>query len=502
MLRYERIQYEDAKAISRFARVEHAIGMIKQDIINFAYDRCIDPQDVEKQIRLHFPYFEMNFHYDKQDIWKSLKPVLDQVFSQSYLRARETHLVQSGAKLISKMPHHLVRHEKKVYIVPNDISYSSSIPSDNRLLAKALEAELGTVNKLDAQFIEEELHYLRTSRHEHVARTGLFIRGYKMPICYMGYCNIDREDKMKALELALGKHIDNREVVELVRVYGCGHLPKCSISLLDSFASRFILKDYHYILTAVNTALGFSGNSVRASGYVPYAVRPVYYSYDKNGHYYTKRGSSSACNGEIDRIKNAPPNILYVKELGVSDTSITDTRIIDIANGFNNLESELSRFVRKMRYDLELAWSDETRYSRTVVNVSDNPSKGQCGVSSLLLAKLLEKRGYYVLFCEGNALFPREEKGNDTSIFGHCWVRIRNYRGGTNDAIIDLTADQNGGAQKVIFKTTSELEKLNIQYIESQINQPKKPRDVAVSHLIDRLSLLEEKLRENGHIYG
>ncbi len=189
----------------------------------------------------------------------------------------------------------------------------------------------------------------------------------------------------------------------------------------------------------------------------------------------------------LSRIK-MPSNILFVKE--VKKNRIPKTiRPVEIRNGtVRLLQHPIEYDIYRLRDSLEKVWNEETRYPGTNFQSSDYPSKGQCGVSSMHLARYLQSRGYEVKFCEGNVYFPEGK----TSIMNHCWIKLVNYYQNGKNAIIDITADQNGHRQGVIFKSEGDLTLEGIRYetsSEGSVNE------VGVEHLIERLKYLEQSIR-------
>ena len=288
------------------------------------------------------------------------------------------------------------------------------------------------------RFIENKLHYLHSFRDDAILRLGLFIEGCSYPICYMSFSRIDRLDKIKALRKSLNTQVDTKEIIELSRVYGCGDLPKNTISYLISMAKDY-LADYRYLITAVNINLGFLGTSMLSAGFVPYALRPVKYSYNINGHYVTSR--KQICNTIVAQDK-MPPNILYVKELdnlnGIkkqycSIVLIKSKKLIKVTSA---IEAEIS----EIRNKLEKVWNTKTRYHRTDVSTDYKISKGQCGVSSLHLALKLKRRGYDVLFCEGDFKYPKKD---EMSISNHFCIVIRNYINRKKYLVVNIKSNKN-----------------------------------------------------------
>ena len=97
-------------------------------------------------------------------------------------------------------------------------------------------------------------------------------------------------------------------------------------------------------------------------------------------------------------------------------------------------------------------------------------------------------------FCEGDAIFPKDNQ----SIINHCWIKVINYNKRKENVIIDITADQNGYWQKILFKTEADLKKIKIHY---SVKSEKSPETVNVEHLIERLVYLEKELIDGGINY-
>lgn len=363
------------------------------------------------------------------------------------------------------------RKENKIVIITDD---------------EILDAEIKEVDSEKAAFIEEKLHYLKSPRTDAITRLGLYIKGYAWPICYMSFSLVDREDKLIALEKSTGLCIESDKVIELTRVYGCGKLPRNTVSYLLGYSTRkFRNRKFEFMITAVNITLGFTGISMIASKFVPFATRAVNYQYDVKGNYCTQRVNSNACRTKNDM----PPNILYVKEIqNTNGKKMHYCKMIDISNNYSYNETAIEHEIYAIRKQLEEVWSDKTRYHGTVNDSLKYISKGQCGVSSLLLARLLISKGYDAFFCEGDAIFPNDRE----SIYNHCWVKIMNYNRRKQNVVIDVTADQNGYARRIVFMSESDLVHAKIEY---RTRSEKLPEEIDVEHLITRLEYLE-KARE------
>lgn len=504
MFLYERILYEDIITECHKAEIEMIIKSSESKIKSYS-DKCgVCIDDIKKQIRLHAPQFKKRFYTNKDFFATYMLPILDRLFDDAYLKTYDEYVKKSGAKYLLQMDHNtLIKMKGGVpYIVPciktkdpetNEIHYSYE-----KYNSEWLPLDIKLVENEIASLIESKLHYLRSERRDSITRIGLFRRDFEYPICYMSYCFVDREDKKIALVKSLGDiSIQDHEMIELARVYGCGKLPGNAISFLNGRAMvTQDLKKYNIFITAVNPAIGFTGNSVKGAGFIPYATRPVSYYYNSNGLYCTNRESETR-QGTVG-VTSMPENILYVKSRNLFPDN-TYFKLIDINKNYDANETSIEYRIYEIRNDLEKAWDEKTRYHgvKIVDGEKTIASKGQCGVSSLLLAEILSKDYHYdALFCEGDALFPfeknKEGSSIDVSIHNHCWIEIDNYNNHGKTVLIDITADQNGYGSKVIFAFKEDLVSRGIYYKSTSRNQA---GDVNVEHLRKRLDLLSESMK-------
>jgi hypothetical protein len=110
------------------------------------------------------------------------------------------------------------------------------------------------------------------------------------------------------------------------------------------------------------------------------------------------------------------------------------------------------------------SWSPDTAYPG-----SANPShwfadspQGQCGVSSVWLAEVLD-REYSIssTFCRGSLILC-ERQAKD--VLDHCWLEITEKSG--EDLVLDLTCDQaQGFDRQIIFDSSADLDQEHIHYI-------------------------------------
>lgn len=476
---YEKKAYEDFILTSKSTELDIVVKDYETDLEAKAKALGVSITEFKRQIKLHSPQFPQEDYCKPHFLTKSIYPILTDLL-KGYPNEFEKYRLISGANLFDnkKLKIKYDKENSNNALIIEDRKRNGNNSNVNiKLCVKEVQESTG-------QYIEEKLHYLRSFRNDAIFRVGLFIVGYKNPICYMSFSNIDREDKIIALKKSMNQQISKDEVIELSRVYGCGNLPMNTISFLISKTVIF-LKNYNYLITAVNTNLGFSGMSMLASGFVPFAFRPVNYFYDYNGFYTTKRKNIICKKSPNPMIQN----ILYVKNIkSIRNFSNIYCKLIDInTDKYSIVKFAIEHEVFEMRTILEKLWDDNTRYHRTTNTDINHLSKGQCGVSSLLLGRKLKNKGYSVMFCTGNMIF----RDKSLSISNHCWIVLKRYGNQKSDIIIDLTADQNGYSKKIIFNTKDDLEKLNIVYeLTSEID----PYEINNQHLLKRLEYLEEKL--------
>jgi hypothetical protein len=330
----------------------------------------------------------------------------------------------------------------------------------------------------------------------------LFVESFDYPLAYLSVNALDRSYKLEALRTALCFEVPEMACLDAARIYGSGHVPKNTISFLISWASeRLAETDYHFLTTAVNPMLGFTGTSMLAAGFRPYALCPVAYGYDTKGEYATRR-NNPVCAARL----HTPPNILFVKGLSRAGRrrvkKLATVHSIPAAThhaAWRSLVSEqtshrLEATVERLREELEQAWNNLTRYHRTAYSPDDPISKGQCGVTSAYIARELQKQGQEVLFCEGDVSFP----GNVQPIKNHCWVKLPSF-GPANrqirDVIIDLTADQSGFEEQVICETDLALKARGIHYHQAREVEPRVVDAGHLWHLSDRLNTLQQRIQ-------
>lgn len=107
-------------------------------------------------------------------------------------------------------------------------------------------------------------------------------------------------------------------------------------------------------------------------------------------------------------------------------------RIIDLPS--ERRPGEVFRHAMAARAMLERAWSAETAFQGIALTEDDVAPRGQCGVSSLWLARYLNRQGLDVSFTEGRIHLLSGE-GDE-----HVWVEVRGIA--DEPLVVDLTSDQ------------------------------------------------------------
>ena len=160
------------------------------------------------------------------------------------------------------------------------------------------------------------------------------------------------------------------------------------------------------------------------------------------------------------------------------------------------MEAELRSRLEVERRRLEGAWGEETRYRNFTYLPRHPDSKGQCGVSSAYLFKILRGMDLQVAFCEGNAYFP----DGIAPILDHCWLEVfggpGTEIGAARNYIVDVTADQaEGFAGPILFMTREEALEQGIDYRNNDM--PSRDMNVppANANLLERVRVLLTNMR-------
>ncbi|MFD3504475.1 hypothetical protein [Streptomyces sp. NPDC058678] len=311
---------------------------------------------------------------------------------------------------------------------------------------------------------QSRLHYLLSPRADTLIEVGCYLQGATHPVTYLAFSMCDRPGIIQALQRQ-NLPAERGNVLILTRALGLSGAAHNLMSFTIGQAVRYLrTMGCTFMVTAFNPLLGFTGSALHAANFTPFATAPVAYCYDKFGSYMTRRQSmSDTC---TDRRAGNYRNLLVV--LGTDSTSRKEIRKVTTlqqvaepphnAHAGEPAELDLDE-LRDYRSWLEAAWSRKTAHP----NYAREPlsSKGQCGVSSVWLARRLRQREIEATYCYGRLTFKDPAI---SSVDHHCWIEI----GPAHDAarhVIDLTCDQADGFQeKVIYRRYDELASAGIRY--------------------------------------
>ena len=437
--------------------IEHSVESIQTE----ASASGVSPRDVEIQLRLHLPM------YSRPDIQSPRNASLIRELT-SLLRPRLHDLKNSQLNAIAEsgLPN------------PDDLSHRSIVCRRGRELtllhpAGTRQACVVTHPSSDVgQFIEHNLHYLQSPRSDGLFRFGLVCVGRAFPMIYTAFNHCDRDYILSALRKVLPK-VRRSDVIILSRIYAVPGVPINAFSSLLKRASMVLReRGFKYIVTALNPMLGFGGSSLFASGFRPFAIAPLHYTYSAQRLYVTRRRDDAS----LGRLLDTPGNLLLLRpmrheSIERSPDAKTLIRISESDYSFfdeaRTRQSEPALAIRPVlneyRSLLSKSWSPQTAYPGAVQANGwkvGNP-RGQCGVSSAWLAHILSSDfAVPSTFCRGSLEF-RSSFIED--VRDHCWLELSSIRG--NTLVLDLTCDQAPGFHRgIVFDFKSQLDRDGIYY--------------------------------------
>jgi hypothetical protein len=250
----------------------------------------VNVREVERQIRLHLPNYDIQALTGSRDIPRSLVALLEDV-----LLINSSQVDQVSDSRVRRL---------------GDDSWSMESRK-----GVSHPVHFREMSRDEGQWIESNLHYLRNFRPEVHHRLGIFLTGADIPLAYVCYYINDDDYIAGTAGRQLGRAGKVR-VGHVARVYGATGLPANTMSLLYALSARHAFRaGAEYLTTAVNPYLGFHGRSITAAGFRPFAVSPVAYCFDRTGRYRTWRNRQGAHEGNWP----APHNILLIK--GTSRTA-------------------------------------------------------------------------------------------------------------------------------------------------------------------------------------
>lgn len=136
------------------------------------------------------------------------------------------------------------------------------------------------------------------------------------------------------------------------------------------------------------------------------------------------------------------------------------------------------------RFMLERVWDEETAYQGIELTPNNVPSRGQCGVSSLWLARYLNRHAVNAFFVEGTLQLDGQAREQ-------VWVEARRAR--MSAQIIDLASDQyqtRDNTRVHVGMYGQYYDSIGVYDSEDIFH----PHDVPRMKLLARYALLEQKI--------
>ena len=176
----------------------------------------------------------------------------------------------------------------------------------------------GIVSDEVSRLIQTNLHYIGSYRNDTIFNFGLFRNNANVPFAYSSYSILDRK---YLLNLPYFKNMEHSSILVNTRNFGFKNNPKNAMSVLFAEAIKYFkyyIKNYHYIVSAINPNLMFSAASYFSSSFIPIATSPLDYNYI-NGIYASRR-KIEECTTKYLNSKTKPyPIYWFVKSINKKD---------------------------------------------------------------------------------------------------------------------------------------------------------------------------------------
>jgi hypothetical protein len=442
----------------RDPRIDQCIAENQCAIERDAKIAGVDLRTYERQVRLHLPavwgrFLVLHRYRDAYDMVRSIALVRSACIRQEC----ETAEFRANASLLIS----------RKFLAKKDLKLHGADGAN-------LDLRFGEVKPSVGNVYQARLHYLRSVRGDTTMHFGIFLPGALYPLTYVALSVCDRPYIADSL-IASKLDCDRKQCLVITRMYGLPGIPKnlMSITLRQVVLALRRQGQAKLLLTAYNPMLGFSGAAFRASGFYPFATAPVSYHYDERGEFVTRRSVGSSLRG----VYETPPNILLVRgidrnvqreiidhvQLTNISTSDYEKRVALDGTLPNVVASVWLKELKSYRKMLQDAWSQRTIHPSYLGSGHAIPSsKGQCGVSSVWLAReLYETYGVHSTYCYGDLLFSDEDL---TPVKHHCWIEIGDVVDGCR-LVIDLTCDQADSIEdQVLCSTHDDLVRQGLRY--------------------------------------
>ncbi|MFG1795739.1 hypothetical protein [Nocardia sp. NPDC049149] len=472
------VGYTEGFAALRDARIEQVIATMRASIGRDAAAVQSTQPVFERQLRLHLPSPDCKISSSPSVAYNSVAPI---VAARAY---RISH------------SHYLANMRADYFGVSSDLKIDrcGTVARND----EKLKIDIRSVPPSIGHEYQSKIHYLLSPRADTLFQFGAFEAGADYPLLYVGLSRCDR-----TYHINLARELTSTAEMQpliLTRMVGVADLPKNLVSYtIARIAEKLVVLGQHGILfTAVNPLLGFSGASMLASNFIPFGLLRVDYRYERTGEFVNNRIASPLARKTT---ADWPPNVVLGRPIDMKspiasrlrcmqETPFRDLKILDKAQSSSpSAPKELLSILSKFREVLERGWCRETMHPDFAEDYIDGQPTGQCGVSSVWLArKLRADFSMQSTYCYGELSFDR----NDISpVKRHCWIEIGEERS-SNRIIVDLTADQAVGFdQRVIIQRAHQLEGDGIRY---QARARKNLDELTQDAVWDRFIVLSQKI--------
>lgn len=426
---------------------ERVLVREQSQLIADANDCRSSLRQVEIQTLLHLPSPEVRD-------WRDTR--------RSYLEVRDA--VRHRALLISEF--------KASTLTRADLL---RVTAEMRVTRSGIETADGRCKPVDVRPVapstghlyQKRLHYLLSPRADLVHEWGLFEEDCDYPLLYFGFALTDPRILTGLPNLRVPP-------LTLARAVSIVNLPKNAFSYTIAQVANHLRSGegaFSGFVTAVNPYLGFTAASVLAGGFRPIATRPVAYWYNERGSFTTRRFRTEKSKRSRRRM---PPNIQFfrgverVKSQPSTGNQLWELPLVPPSVEVGKLSPREFRIIVEEVASAERKraarhWSDRTKHPDFIGRSPRRGSAGQCGVTSVHVARALIHRipGVEISYCYGDLVSSTDSvKG----IYRHCWLRAS--MSGV-EFVVDCTPDQEGGVpdRDMLVLTDDELRRLGLRYV-------------------------------------
>ena len=286
------------------------------EVIKAYLERNIDRYLVNKEYisrtDLEYQVLIKMCSYNIEKVFKGDSSLLREM--DNGIKSREDNLNEFVDCLIEKkvnLNYELVNNEIKNQIERLDALYNDDFikkvmsklnSSENKKNMSLKNITYKKVDKEVSKFIAKNCHYLHTPREDELFAYGAFGEESVLPIAWVSFSKQDREYKKQLLHYL---EVEPQNTLEMTRAWCSNSAPSNIMSSLFQHSINEaknewkklkqegkVNKNLQAITTTINPNLGFKASSFLGCNFTPFALRPVKFTYGKQGgavEYMTRR---------------------------------------------------------------------------------------------------------------------------------------------------------------------------------------------------------------------